>query len=86
MFDSATTTKSVQSSPKNRPHPPHVPESKAELERATCLLGSRSKMEINKKTHDELVALLGTYPTLKEASVWKIYVKGLLKQKLQVEG
>ena len=86
MFDPATTTKSLKSSPKIRPYPPRVPESKTELERVICLLGNRTKAELNKKAHEELVALLGTYPTLKEAVVWKIYVKGVLKQKLQVEG
>ena len=63
-----------------------MPESKVELERVICLLGSRSKVELNLKTREELVALLGTYPTLKEASGWKQYLKAVLKQKLQLEG
>ena len=45
MLDSATTMKYVQSSPKNRPHPPHVPESKAELERVYLFIGEQEQRQ-----------------------------------------
>ena len=70
MFDSATTTCVFRIIPKIRPYPSRVPESKAELERVICLLGSRSKVELKKKAHEELVALLGTYPTLSRSQTF----------------
>ena len=48
---------SVQSSPKIRPYPPRVPEAKAELERAICLLGNRTKAELNLKAHSGVSGL-----------------------------
>ena len=72
---------SVQPSRKIRPYPLRMPESKAELERLLCLLGNRAKAELNTKAHEELVALVGNYPSREEASIWKQYLKQYLKQK-----
>lgn len=57
--------------------PPQMPQSKDKIERAICLLGNRVKAELTSKPHQELVALLGTYPNPQEAAAWK----QLLKQK-----
>ncbi len=71
--------KSVQSSRQFRPEPPRIPESKAELERLLCLLGNRTKASLNRKAQEELVALVGIYPSPKEASAWKQYLKAQMK-------
>jgi hypothetical protein len=35
------------------------------------LLGERKKTELNERPRDELLQLLGVYPTVKEAAFWK---------------
>lgn len=65
----------------NQPTPSRVPQSKEKLERAICLLGNRTKAELNSKAHQELVALLGSYPNSKEAAAWKQFLKQIAKQK-----
>jgi hypothetical protein len=35
------------------------------------LLGERKKSELNMRARNELLQLLGVYPTVKEASFWK---------------
>jgi hypothetical protein len=62
------------------PLPPQIPQSEEKLERAICLLGSRSKVELSSKSARELVALMGRYPNPEEAVVWKQYLKQTLKK------
>jgi hypothetical protein len=51
--------------------PPRLPRNADELKRAIMLLGERKKTELNAGARDELLQLLGAYPTVKEASFWK---------------
>jgi len=75
------TTKTIQPSLKLQPYPPCLPRSEDELKRAVCLLGNRSKAELKSLGHQELVALVGSYPSAEEAANWKQYLKQILKQK-----
>ncbi len=65
------------------PLPPQIPQSEKKLERAICLLGSRTKVELSSKSAQELVALMGRYPNPQEAALWKQYLKQMLKSKQQ---
>lgn len=62
---------------KNRPPattislPPRLPHSADELERVITLLGNRKQAELNARARTKLVELLGVYPTVAEASLWK---------------
>jgi hypothetical protein len=53
------------------PLPPRLPENSRELERAIMLLGERKKTELDTQARNELLHLLGVYPTVREASFWK---------------
>ena len=72
---SARPAKSLQSSLKLQPYPPRVPGSVDELKRAICLLGNRGKAELTSKAQQELIALVGNYPSVEEAAAWKQYLK-----------
>ena len=63
--------------------PPQIPQSEEKLERAICLLGSRTKVELSSKSALELVTLMGRYPNPQEAAFWKQYLKQMLKSKQQ---
>jgi hypothetical protein len=51
--------------------PPRLPKSGEELERVITLLGNRKQAELNALAKNEMQELLGVYPTMKEASLWK---------------
>ena len=61
---------------KNRPSgaislPPRLPQSEEELKRAIILLGNRKQVELKSEARRQLESLIGVYPTIKEAAVWK---------------
>ena len=66
--------------------PPQIPQSKDKLERAISLLGNRIQAELKSKPSQELVALLGRYPTPSEAIVWKQSLKQMTRPKRQRYG
>ena len=68
------------------PLPPQIPQSEEKLERAICLLGSRTKVELSSKSALELVALVGRYPNPQEAAAWKQCLKQTFKSKQQCYG
>ncbi len=72
--------------PKKMQLPPQIPQFEEKLERAICLLGSRTKVELSSKSAQELVALMGCYPNPQEAAVWKQYLKQRVKSKQQCYG
>ena len=51
--------------------PPRLPQNSAELKRAIILLANRKQVELNKHAQHELEKLIGVYPTVKEATIWK---------------
>ena len=51
--------------------PPRLPRDEAELKRTLILLGNRKQTELKSSARRELESLIGVYPTLKEAALWK---------------
>ena len=51
--------------------PPKLPQEAEALNRAICLLGNRMMADLKGKGHQELINLLGIYPSLEQASAWK---------------
>ena len=63
--------------------PPQIPQSKDELERAISLLGNRIQANLKSTPAQELVKLIGRYPSLEEATVWKQSLKQMTRLKRQ---
>jgi hypothetical protein len=51
--------------------PPRLPQNEAELERTIILLGNRKQVELKTYTRRQLESLIGVYPTIQEAALWK---------------
>jgi hypothetical protein len=51
--------------------PPRLPQNKAELDRTIILLGNRKQVELNTDARRELESLIGVYPKVREAALWK---------------
>ncbi len=51
--------------------PPRLPRNEAELKRTIILLGNRKQTELKAGARRELERLIGVYPTVKEAALWK---------------
>ena len=60
-----------QSKSANISLPPRLPQNRQELDRSVILLGNRKQNELNTEARRELESLIGVYPTLKEAAIWK---------------
>lgn len=62
--------------------PPQIPGTMEDLQRVILLLGNCTKADLTTKTKRELIALIGTYPTSKQAAAWKQNLKQMVKIKL----
>ncbi len=51
--------------------PPRLPQTEDELDLAIKLLGNRKHCELGLTAQNKLKNLLGIYPTVKQASLWK---------------
>jgi len=51
--------------------PPRLPQNEAELKRTIILLGNRKQVELKTEARRQLESLIGVYPTIKEAALWK---------------
>jgi hypothetical protein len=51
--------------------PPRLPQTTQELNRCLTLLGNRKQVELKAHARRELESLIGVYPTVKEAGLWK---------------
>jgi hypothetical protein len=51
--------------------PPRLPQNEEELNRAIILLGNRKQVELKTDARRQLESLIGVYPTIKEAALWK---------------
>lgn len=71
--------KSVCSTP-----PPRLPKTEEELELTLTLLGNRKQCELSAQARQKLEKLIGTYPTAKEASLWKRTLRRVYKESRQV--
>ncbi len=60
-----------QSKPDPISLPPRLPRNDEELKRSIILLGNRKQTELKSYARRELESLIGVYPTLKEAVLWK---------------
>jgi len=78
------TPKSVLDDPKAIPGaslPLKLPGTTESLQRLICLLGNRTKGELGSKARQELESLIGIYPTVEQAALWKHNLKQLLQDK-----
>ncbi len=51
--------------------PPRLPQNEEELKRAIILLGNRKQVELKSEARRQLESLIGIYPNVKEAALWK---------------
>ena len=51
--------------------PPRLPQSEEDLKRAIILLGNRKQVELKTDARRQLESLIGVYPTIQEAALWK---------------
>jgi len=51
--------------------PPRLPQNEEELRRTIILLGNRKQVELKTDARRQLESLIGVYPTIKEATLWK---------------
>jgi hypothetical protein len=51
--------------------PPRLPQSEEELKRTIILLGNRKQVELRPLARRQLETLIGVYPTINEATLWK---------------
>lgn len=51
--------------------PPRLPQNEEELKRTIILLGNRKQVELKTDARRQLESLIGVYPTIKEAALWK---------------
>jgi hypothetical protein len=72
-------TKSNTPPPPENSLPPQIPGTAEQLQRAITLLGNRTKADLKTKPRQELISLIGTYPSATQAGFWKRNLKILLK-------
>lgn len=78
------TSKSLLDDPKAIPGaslPLQLPNTPESLQRLICLLGNRTKGELGAKARQELESLIGTYPNVEQAALWKHNLKQLVQDK-----
>lgn len=76
------TPKSLQNAPQSILGPSlplKLPSTNESLQRLICLLGNRTKGELGAKARQELESLIGIYPTVEQATLWKHNLKQLVK-------
>ena len=61
--------------------PPRLPQNEAELKRTIILLGNRKQVELKTEAQRQLESLIGVYPTIKEAALWKRVIRRACKGK-----
>lgn len=76
-------TKKRPSIPKTRPAPSKFPNDPEQLLRAITLLGARWQGDLRASRREQLVDLVGDYPTQDEALVWKQFLKAARAQLLK---
>lgn len=61
--------------------PPRLPQNEGELKRTIILLGNRKQVELKTDTRRQLESLIGVYPTIQEAALWKRVIRGACQGK-----
>jgi hypothetical protein len=69
-----------QSKSDSIPLPPRLPQNSQELDRTIMLLGNRKQVELNNYARRELENLIGVYPTVREATLWKRVLRRACKR------
>ncbi len=72
-----------QSNSDTVPLPPRLPRNEAELKRSIILLGNRKQTELKASARRELESLIGVYPTVKEAALWKRVLRRACQEVIQ---
>ena len=62
--------------------PPRLPQNEAELKRTIILLGNRKQVELKTDARRQLESLIGVYPTIQEAALWKRVLRRACQAKL----
>ena len=60
--------------------PPRLPQNEEELKRTIILLGNRKQVELKTDARRQLESLIGVYPTIKEAALWKRVLRRACKE------
>lgn len=55
--------------------PPRLPQTLQQFDRAITLLGKRQTLELKPRVQQELIELLGEYPSQSTAAAWKRLLK-----------
>lgn len=63
--------------------PPRLPQNEEELDLAIRMLGNRKRCELGLPAQNRLKRMLGTYPTLKQASLWKRILRRVCREQFQ---
>jgi len=61
--------------------PPRLPQNEVELKRTIILLGNRKQVELKTDARRQLESLIGVYPTIKEATLWKRVLRRACQEK-----
>jgi len=75
-----------QKSPLNQglsPLPRKIPADTDQLQRAITLLGNRTQADLQTKPRQELVELIGGYPSAEQAAVWKQSLRRMQKERAE---
>ena len=64
-------------------YPFRWPKDEARFQRLISLLGHRTKGELKNKARQELIGLIGSYPSAEQAAFWKKNLKTLERQQKQ---
>ena len=64
-------------------YPFKLPRDEASFQRVISLLGHRTKGELKNKARQELIGLIGSYPSAEQAAFWKKNLKSLERQQKQ---
>jgi hypothetical protein len=65
---------------KTNNQPPKIPNKLTSLKRAIELLGNRTSTSLRQKTQNELINLVGVYPSPEQAKVWRQILEKKVKQ------
>lgn len=68
------------------PLPPKLPANERELDRTIVLLGNRKQSDLNPRCKQELEQLIGAYPTMKEAALWKRLLRRACRDAEETQG
>ena len=60
--------------------PPQIPGDEERFEGCIMLLGNRTKGELRPSVKTELIELIGVYPSVLQAALWKSLLRRIVKE------